>query len=586
MQARRESAAEPKRPLPQRFDVHELLASYGAAIALSRDAPASLALPPVLERIHRRLRPRWACHYFTTRYVRRRTEALERALAARIALGEADDDDRREAEGLAKFKASLTPAPSRAFVIAGIVGVITLSQALVSGLFKGVDSETGRGFFPLPTDGKAHGAIEKGIDSIGLTPDVKSIRDVMGALASANFADRALILLAIAATLYVFGRPLASGYRLSYLCLGRPERGGRRRRTSELWRAAARLETTAREHAAVYTARAQFRRDAPLDLVVKALPWLVVLYWFAGLARLDAQASAPELGQWVLVCAAIAAMLPWVQRRLRRRLSPRGYRGWRVVIAGGCVAVPVAAFVAITGTLPTITDLTPGPEAALVPVAFARLGWLARSARARGYPAHWVALPVVVTCAVALASPYDDATIYRTYAASGAQEWARESAGIGGIPELSRHDLQLLLATRQNLRSSDLRGQDLHGLSLRSRDLADAQLQVADLRAADLHGARLQGADLRGALASGARMQGAHLEGANLRCSDLRGADLRGAFLRGAKLEAAVGNRATRWPSGFKAGKQLATSADVDFDPEFFRGDAATYEYVGSCLHR
>jgi hypothetical protein len=572
-------------PLAPRFDVRPLLRSYGVAIELSREPPASLALPRRLQRIHRWLRPRWACHYFTTRYVRRRTDALERALAARIALGKTDGDDRKEAEALARFKASLAPAPSRAFTLAGILGAIALSQALVGWIFDEVDGSLGRAFFPLPTDKDTHDAMKKGYDSIGLTPDVKSIRDVVGDLVSANFADRGLILLAIAATLYVFGRPLASGYRLSYLCLGRPDRSGRRRRASALWQSAARLETTAREHAAVQAGRAQFRRDTPLDLVVKALPWMVVLYWFAGLARLDAQASTPELGQWVLVCAATAAVLPWVQRRLRRPLSARKHRGWGVVVAGGYVAVPVAAFVAITGTLPTLTDLTPGPELALVPVAFARLGWLARSAWARGYPTHWVALPIVLTCAVALASPYDGEAIYRAFAASGAPQWARESAGIAGVPRLSRHDLQLLVSTRENLRSSDLRGQDLHGLSLRSRDLADAQLRLADLRGADLHGARLQGADLRGALASKARMRGAHLDGADLRCSDLRGADLTGASLRHANLEGAIRDRATRWPAGFKSRQHLAGPADVDDDPEFFRGDAATYDYVSSCPH-
>jgi Pentapeptide repeats (8 copies) len=569
-------------PLAPRFDVRPLLRSYSVAIELSREPPASLALPRRLQWIHRWLRPRWACHYFTTRYVRRRTDALERALAGRMALGRTDADDRMQVEALARFKASLAPAPSRAFTIAGILGAIALSQALVGAIFDQVDGPLGRAFFPLPTVKNTHAAIKKGFDSIGLTPDVKSIRDVVGDLVSANFADRALILLAIAATLYVFGRPLASGYRLSYLCLGRPDGGGRRRRASALWQSAAELETTARESAAVRAGRAQLRRDVPLDLVVKALPWLVVLYWFVGLARLDAHASPPELGAWLLVCVANVAILTWVGRRWRARLAPR--RPWRIVVAVGCVAVPFGAFWAITGSLPTITDLMPTVEVLLAPLAIVRLGWLVRSAHARGYPTHWVALPIVLTCAVAVASPYDDVAIYRTFAASGARQWARESAGIVGVPRLSRHDLQLLVSTREILRSSDLRGQDLHGLSLRSRDLADAQLRLADLRRADLQGARLQGADLRGALASKARMRGAQLDGADLRCSDLRGADLTGASLRHANLEGAIRDHATRLPAGFKSRQRLASPGDVSLDPEYFRGDAATYGYVSSCL--
>jgi Pentapeptide repeats (8 copies) len=595
MEAGPATAAESK-PSAQLCDVQKLLASYGGAITLSRDPPASFALPAVPERIHRWLRPRWACHYFTTRYVRRRTEALERALAARIALGEADGDDRSRAEELAKFRASLTPPPSRALMIAGIVGVITLLQALVTGLFKGIDSDTGRAFFPLPTDPKRHAAIESGIDSIGLTPDVKSIRDVMGTLATANFADRALILAAIVATLYVFGRPLASGYRLSYLCLGRPDRGGRRRRTSDLWLRATELETTKREDAAVHAGRAQFRRDAPLDLIVKALPWLLVVYWFAGLRNTDGGASVPGLARWVLVGAAIVVIVPWGNRRLRGRAAPPRSRRRRVVVACCYTAASVAAFAAITGTVPTATRPTPGPAlalaplplalAALAPVAFARLAWLARSARVRGYPAHWVALPIAMTFAVALAWPYDENAIYRAYAASGAQEYARASASIVGVPRLSRHDLQLMLATRQDLRSSDLRGQDLHRMSLRSRKLGGAQLALADLRWANLRGSDLQRADLRGALASHARMQGTDLRGADLRCSDLRGADLRGADLRGAKVGGAIRDHRTRWPRGFRARTRLATAARLDFDPDFFRGDVAVYEYVGSCLHR
>jgi hypothetical protein len=102
---------EAPRELHRELHVVPLLRSYRDAMLLARKPPASLRLWRWLRWIHLRLRPRWACCYFTTRYVRGRVDALERALARRTALGEADADDHEEAVAVTRFKASL---PTRA----------------------------------------------------------------------------------------------------------------------------------------------------------------------------------------------------------------------------------------------------------------------------------------------------------------------------------------------------------------------------------------------------------------------------------------------------------------------------------------
>jgi hypothetical protein len=91
------------------------LKSYSRALLLARSPPASLALSRKLTWLHMRLRPSWGSHYFTVRYIRRRTDALERALSRRMAVGEADENDAQELESLRTFKSSLPPPPSRIF---------------------------------------------------------------------------------------------------------------------------------------------------------------------------------------------------------------------------------------------------------------------------------------------------------------------------------------------------------------------------------------------------------------------------------------------------------------------------------------
>jgi hypothetical protein len=152
--------ADPLRALRPELDVVPLLRSYRDAMLLARKPPASLRLWRWLRWIHLRLRPRWACCYFTTRYVRGRVDALERALARRTALGEADANDHEEAEAVARFKASLPPAPSRIFGVGGLIAAIVLAQVLISALLDLVDRE-------------GAGPFKKALGELGTNPDAK-----------------------------------------------------------------------------------------------------------------------------------------------------------------------------------------------------------------------------------------------------------------------------------------------------------------------------------------------------------------------------------------------------------------------------
>ena len=220
-------AAEP-------LDVVALLKAYRAALKLARRPPASLKLHPGLERLHCWLRPTFGCHYFATRIVRRRTVALERALTACTAVRGADGGKGKdELEALRSFRASLTPPPPRGWTVAGFIAAILLSQTLVGQLLGLMDASS----WDEPSP------IQAMFDNLSLAPDVRSIGDLVRTLASANFVEFGVIIASAAGVIYVFGRPLASGYRLAQLCLDGPVRRGRRRACSPLCRRAGQLRS-------------------------------------------------------------------------------------------------------------------------------------------------------------------------------------------------------------------------------------------------------------------------------------------------------------------------------------------------------
>jgi hypothetical protein len=380
---------EAPRELHRELHVVPLLRSYRDAMLLARKPPPSLRLWRWLRWIHLRLRPRWACCYFTTRYVRGRVDALERALARRTALGEGDADDHGEAEAVARFKASLPPAPSRIFGVAGLIAAIVLAQVLISLLLDLVDRDSAR-------------QLKKAVGELGTSPDAQQFSDIGRVLVSANVVQLGMIVTALAATLYLFGRPLASGYRLSYLCLGRCERLGPLRRRSELCLAAARFETSPQELAAVRAASVEFRRELPIDLLVKTLPGLAIAYWLTAIARGDGDfedVTRFQVVAWTIASIAIGAAGAWPVGRLRGRgrLSRCG-RG------AMCVGALVLASLAIVGD-----DALAGPDGiwfAFAAVVLARSGWLVLLARSRRYPVWWVVVPLALTCVLAVVASW------------------------------------------------------------------------------------------------------------------------------------------------------------------------------------
>jgi uncharacterized protein YjbI with pentapeptide repeats len=106
-----------------------------------------------------------------------------------------------------------------------------------------------------------------------------------------------------------------------------------------------------------------------------------------------------------------------------------------------------------------------------------------------------------------------------------------------------KRSLDLVIDTRQDLRTIDLSRADLRGRYLVDKDLSSAELGDADLRNASMHGATLRHAPLVGTDLTGADLTGADLTGADLTGADLTGADLTGADLTGVTVDAT-----TRWP--------------------------------------
>jgi hypothetical protein len=520
----------------ERLDVVPLLKAYRAALRLARHPPASLDLPPALERLHRWLRPTLGCDYFVTRQVRRRVGALERALTARVAIGEVDENDRAELEALRTFRSSLAPPPGRGWTVAGLIAAILLTQVLVgrlSYLLLYVGTTAGKG-----------SSFETALSRVSLSPDVRSVGDVGRALTSADFFDLGVVVLSVVCVLYLFARPFACGYRLAQLCLGGRVRLSERRRESPLCRQAARLAIPAQEAAVARIADAEFQRDAPIDIVVKAAPCIAIGYVAVGLTRFGGGTGiSTREAAWMLASAALLGSIAWLSRRVAWLGA-----GWAAVLS--LVAVlGVAVMFQLIVEREARADSAADVWLAIYAVTLMRLAWLAWYARGGGRTLMWLAAPLAVIVAIGIIARYHD---------SGTFDRAEALAidGLSAVPHVSRYDLQVLLVSHRSLVDADLRAQDLHDLSLRDKDLTGAQLALADLRATDLQGADLSHADLHGARAFSAVLQHANLKNADLRCSDLGSADLRGADLRHAKLSGATFVRAvaddqTLWPTGF-----------------------------------
>jgi pentapeptide repeat protein len=543
----------------ERLDVVPLLKSYRSALVLARRPPQSLAVPPKLWTLLRRLRPTWGSHYYATRYVRRRTAAVERALAARCAVGEADENDKTEADALKQFQSSLTPPPPRLVMALAFIAAILLSQALVNVLFSSLDSFIG----------EHREEVSNALAGLNLSPDVKSLGDVIDALAAANFIEIGFVIAAVAFVAYVFGRPLASGYRLAYYCTGRPERLGRLRRHSPLRMQACALEIPEQEAAVARITEADLRREAPMDLVVKATLWFAAAYWLVGLLRFDGSPHVEAGGfvLWLAICGAAVAGIGWLSRRARGR--------WVALAWVAAIVVAVALIPVLVHKMDSESAQQDTVWLVLFGLTVARLGWLARKAHSRRASRWWLLAPLATVVLIALVASYNPNEV----SADATRVDALKRIHAVDVPRLSRSDLKLMLLSDPKLAGVDLRGQDLHGFVLVGKRLPGAILDVADLRDGILNQAHLRNASLAGTLLTRAFLVGADLRGADLECADLRGANLQDAKLDGTVLSGALGSESTTWPDGFDPSAQ-GVQPESALDETEMSGRAAVYGYI------
>ena len=550
-----EGGSTPSAPL----DVVPLLKAYRVALRLSRHPPASLRVPPALEQVHRWLRPTFGCHYFMTQHVRRRIETLERALAARVAVGEVDDNDPAELEALAAFKSSLVPPPSRGWIVAGLLGAILLSQVLVEQLLRLADSSN--------ADNPSR--IEQALSKVSLAPDVQSIGGLGRALTSADLVELMVVVVSMACLVYLFGRPFASGYRLTQLFLSSSEPAGWLRRNSPLSRQAVRAAIPAKEARVVRAAGDGFARGIPIDAVVKGAPWIAVAYWLVANVRIrEFLDPAHPVVVWVAVSAGVVGLFVLIDHRL----SGTSHNVRRVV----CLLLSLGGMVLAFELLVSHSDESPGYIwLGIVTVALVRLGWLMRHVRLRGQSPLFVGVPLAVIVAIGVIAPYDLFAV--ELLADDERAAAVHQRDLSDVPKVSRSDLQLLLVSSMSFPGGDFRTQDLHRLILRGKRFTGAHFDLADLRWTDLRSANLRKAELVGVEATNADLRHADLKGSNLRCADLRGADLREATLVGAVFNGAISDESTRWPSGFNSsGRGI-----VDWQQT---GAATFYGYLAFCF--
>ncbi len=463
-------------------DVVPLLKAYEQAVIASREPPPSVRSKR-LQRVAGLLRPSWGCRYFTVRHVRRHLDAIDRALLARIAVG--NHDHEREHEALGHFRASLPPPPSRWVGVGALLAVLVLAQGLLGWLL----SATG----VITLSVNEGDDIRRAFGNLDIAPDVQTVGDLSRALISGSYEELFVVIATLSLVGYFCARPFASGYWLSRVLLGRPDRLHRHHRGSPLIDLAARLNVAAREEYLASEAGASFKNDAPVDLLAKAAPWLVLIFLLVGNAR-------------------------------------------QFAVEGDIFDPPGALALVVVLMLLTVL----------------RLGWLVARLKHRRQAPFWIVAPVVFVAALAAVTP-----MMADLDADNELARARVDAGIDRLPRLNHAELRSALGASDKLDGIDLRGVDLPRAYLRGKHLRSANLRLADLRQTNLRDALLGRAVLRGADLGAADLRNADLRYADMSCANLGGADLRGALLTAARLDAAFVDAATRWPQGFKRPSNL-----------------------------
>jgi Pentapeptide repeats (8 copies) len=465
----RASSVEPA----ERTDVQNLLKGYFASLALGRRPPPSLSLPRgraarITRALHLRLRPAWGTERWAVRRVRRRVEALERGLVARLALGERQRDDERDREAVQLFKESLPPPMSQLVPLGALIAIIVLAQGALSAATQVADT------------GRLRGALE----TVGPVPDVATTSGLVGALLDADATALVLFITAVSWSAYVVLRPWVTGYRLAGLALGCPDGLGLPRRKAELSVAASRLGIRRMEAHVLGGIGSRRPDEFPFDLAAKAL--LVLPLFTLALVALGQQwvhGADPggSAAVTVVFLGLAGARLLWIGRASRQREYGRS---WLIV---PLLLITVAAVAAREAPDPTIVSRAADQQLALT--LSMRTDLTGVDLRGRN--------------------------LERVYL------YEKDLTGA----ELSGTNLAEATLTRARLRDARLLDADLTDTELR-----DADLRGADLSRANLTYTVLDGADLRGAVLAEADLVLADLSGADLRGANLSDAKLDAAL--------------------------------------------------------
>jgi hypothetical protein len=298
-------------------DVADLLRAYRECRVLAERPPASITLPgrPPFSRwlraVHIRLRPTFGTERWTRSRVRRRVEALERALAERVALGPASDRDTRDRDCVLRFKESLPAAPSRVLAIGGFVAIVVLAQAVV-----GLAATEFTNLF-----NEQHADLASSLGALGPNPDVSAASSVLRALGRAPLELLLAFVGGVALSTYIICRASVSGYRLSTLALGGTDGLGVPRRGADLTRAAQDADVMRLERSVFADLGVRAPREFPFDLAAKSLLAAVVIcIGFYGL-RSDL-VGVEDRKYWLPAVLVGGVRLAWLARAsFKRRFS-------------------------------------------------------------------------------------------------------------------------------------------------------------------------------------------------------------------------------------------------------------------------
>lgn len=503
-----------------RTDVQELLAAYHGSLALARNPPPSISLPPRARRtrrLHLRLRGTWGAHQWTAHHIRRNVDALERGFARRLALGTADGNDQRAHQSLCQFKDSLPPPTSRLLPLGLFIAALVIAQKMLDGL-PGLLKESPA----APAAGQA-------LRALGPSPSVASTRDLLNAVVHSSAFELLTFIAAISWSAYLVMRPLAAGYRLAGLALGRRDGLGVPRRHAELIITARRLATHSKERAILARFGSPRPPEFPFDLVVKAALCVPPLVFGGLLLRIAGQPDVILIASFLELAIPALALIRVTMLGLASHKRGTG-NGWVLLL------VPFLPLACLGPAL--YVDSSPRQLASDQPRL--RL-MLSMQHDLRGVDLRYRNLTGFYFYGKDLA--YADLSNANLTDANLTQAKLfharlRDATLFGAI--LKSGDLRRADLTRADLTTGDLTGARLSYARLRDATLPPflrrANLRHADLTRADLTYDYLTDADLRHANFTHANLTGAHLYGADLRHADLTRADLTDANLIGVDL--------------------------------------------------